>query len=297
MKNHVVSRLALLSASALFIAACSTSEGPASRIAAPDAPSLDFGVSEAGVVNVCLDANSAPGTYTFTMTNVVSNTGDVIASSPQQITLGVGPQCFDPITRDVNSSNPNGVSSATITASTSASGTFSFTCSDDIGNGDPFCSATSGTNPVTMSANSFHGSTTTFLFTATPVPSTAVFVIGDVEPHGIGATVNFWGAQWWKNNFMSGFVATGVASFKGFATTDNLTCGGTWISRVGNSPPPPATLPTNVTIIVTSTVGKSGPDITGNIVQIVNVTQDGGYGPAPGKTGNGVVTSVVCPVT
>ena len=35
-------------------------------------------------------------------------------------------------------------------------------------------------------------------------------------------------------------------------------------------------------------------DISGNIKQIVNVAQDGGYGPNPGHDGNGPVVSVVC---
>jgi len=121
-----------------------------------------------------------------------------------------------------------------------------------------------------------------------------LFVIGDVEAHGINTNVNFWGAQWWKNNSMSGFVDKGVASFKGYATTADNVCGGSWISRVGNSPPPPATIPRFINIIVTSTVVKSGPDIGGTIVQILTVDQDGGYGPNPGHDGNGKVVSIAC---
>ncbi|MBI2198510.1 MAG: DUF11 domain-containing protein [Candidatus Rokubacteria bacterium] len=122
----------------------------------------------------------------------------------------------------------------------------------------------------------------------------AVFVIGDVEPHAIGNVVNFWGAQWWKNNFMSGFVSNGVASFKGYASQNDLFCGGTWNSRVGNSPPPPATIPEFVAIIVTDTVLKNGPNISGNIKEILLVHQDGGYGPNPGHRGNGPVVSIIC---
>jgi hypothetical protein len=94
---------------------------------------------------------------------------------------------------------------------------------------------------------------------------------------------------------MSGDVSHGVAgSNKGFAVTAG-TCGDTWTSRVGNSPPPPATIPTSFNIIVTSSITKNGPNLTGNIVQILTITQDGGYGPNPGHAGNGVVTAVVCP--
>lgn len=128
-----------------------------------------------------------------------------------------------------------------------------------------------------------------------PVPvNIALFVIGDVEPHAIGNVVNFWGAQWWKNNFMSGFVSKGVASFKGYASSSDNVCGGTWTSRPGNSSVPPATIPDDVAIIVTSTVLKDGPNISGNIKQILIVHHDGNYGPAPGHRGSGPVTSIIC---
>ena len=130
-----------------------------------------------------------------------------------------------------------------------------------------------------------------------PPPLVPVFVIGDVEPHAVGNVVNFWGAQWWKNNIMSGFVGPGAsrASFKGFATRAQLVCGGTWQSLPGNSSDPPATIPAEIAVAVTSTVVKNGPNISGDIKQIVVVHQDGGYGPNPGHAGNGRVVSIVCP--
>ena len=63
----------------------------------------------------------------------------------------------------------------------------------------------------------------------------------------------------------------------------------------GTVPDPPATIPENIAIIVTSKVLKNGNDISGNIVQILLVHQDGNYGPAPGHEGNGTVVSVLCP--
>jgi hypothetical protein len=128
---------------------------------------------------------------------------------------------------------------------------------------------------------------------STPPPM-AVFVIGDAEATDIGTTVNFWGAQWWKNNQMSDVVSHGVASFKGYATTADNVCGGTWQSRPGNSYDPPATLDADIAVIVTSTVIKDGAAIHGDIKRILLVHQDGGYGPNPGHSGNGVVTGVVC---
>jgi hypothetical protein len=92
---------------------------------------------------------------------------------------------------------------------------------------------------------------------------------------------------------MSGFVAKGVASFKGYASEAG-TCGDEWISRVGNSPPPPQTIASQIGIIVTTTVGKFGPDIGGDILQILLVDVDPGYGPNPGHKGTGTVVGVLC---
>ena len=121
-----------------------------------------------------------------------------------------------------------------------------------------------------------------------------LFVIGDVEPHAVGDVVNFWGAQWWKNNIMSGFVSKGVASFKGYANKAEDFCGGRWESRPGNSSDPPATIPDDVAIIVTDTVLKVGPNISGTIKQILLVHHDGAYGPNPGHRGSGPVTKIIC---
>jgi hypothetical protein len=166
----------------------------------------------------------------------------------------------------------------------------------------PFLNYGCGTaNSTTRGFVNFeHGATITYAFVTAPVQVIPLFVIGDIEAHGIGANVNFWGAQWWKNNPMSQFHTSGWPSFKGFASSVDLTpsngnpCG-TWTSRVGNSPPPPQTIPEFVGIIVTNNVIKSGPDLTGGIQQIIIVHSDGGYGPNPGHDGNGPVTSIVCP--
>ncbi len=129
---------------------------------------------------------------------------------------------------------------------------------------------------------------------APPPPPLAVFVIGDLQAHALGANIYFWGAQWWKNNPMSGSVANGVASFKGYATSSDNVCGGGWASRPGNSSNPPDVLGPQVLIVVTTTVGKSGPNISGTIKEILLVNRDGGYAPNPGHEETGVVAKLLC---
>ena len=121
-----------------------------------------------------------------------------------------------------------------------------------------------------------------------------MFVIGDLAPHTSGSKVNFWGAQWWKNNAVSAGADNGTASFKGFATDSTPACGGTWKSRPGNSSNPPKTIGPEIMVIVTDTVQKNGPVLSGTIKKILIVQQDGSYGPAPGHRGNGTVTGVIC---
>ena len=134
--------------------------------------------------------------------------------------------------------------------------------------------------------------------TPTPTPSPGVqgrFVIGDGNAV-VGNRVTFWGAKWAKLNSLSGGPAP--ASFKGFAgsTSPNPPiCGGAWTSNPGNSSGPPSSVPPFITVIVASSITKSGPTITGDIPQMVIVQTDPGYGPNPGHAGTGTVVAVSCP--
>jgi hypothetical protein len=126
--------------------------------------------------------------------------------------------------------------------------------------------------------------------TATAV--SAQFVIGDHDA-AVGNTVTFWSAQWAKDNALSGGPAPDA--FKGFTDTVPANCGGTWISRPGNSSQPPAAVPLFMAVIASSTVTKSGAVITGDIPKIVIVRTNPGYSPSAGHTGTGTVVAVVCP--
>lgn len=116
------------------------------------------------------------------------------------------------------------------------------------------------------------------------------FVVGNLGLRP-GATVEFWGAQWAKDNTLSGGPAPDA--FKGYA--DTVTSSGTsltWTSSPGNSSDPPASLASSITVIVASTVTQSGPAISGDVVAVASVTPDAGYAADPGHKGTGTVGSV-----
>ena len=122
--------------------------------------------------------------------------------------------------------------------------------------------------------------------------ATGAFVVGDLSV-GPGKTVNFWGAQWARNNAFSGGSAP--SSMKGFAESpQSLKCGATWTTRTGNSSAPPATLPSTINVIVSSKVTQRGSTISGQIAHIVVVEVKPGYGPAPGHPGNGKIIGSIC---
>ncbi len=302
MKNAFRS-LALASTAALVVAACSNEvpTAPSSPTFSQKLPSSDIGVASAAELQVCVSGTS-PGTATYTLnaSNVSGLYGNETLNTGASQTITPG-NCIVVIQKQAENDIPLGsfiypAATAVPVISANVAGTWTYSC---VSQEPTFCvSGASGSgNTATVKLNFFHGTTLTYDFQATPQTAPVpLFVIGDVEPHGIGTTVNFWGSQWWKNNFMSGFVANGVASFKGYATDAQNVCGGTWVARPGNSGNPPNTIPSQIAIIVTPTVNKQGPNISGTISQILIVDVQPGYSGNPGHWGNGVVTSVACSV-
>ena len=119
------------------------------------------------------------------------------------------------------------------------------------------------------------------------------FVIGDGVGTAVGTKVTFWGAQWDKLNALSGGKAP--PAFKGFEdSAATPACGTIWTTSPGNSSGPPPTIPTFMGVIVSSSIGKSGPAITGDTVHIVVVATDPGYAPNPGHAGTGTIAGVFC---
>jgi hypothetical protein len=119
------------------------------------------------------------------------------------------------------------------------------------------------------------------------------FVIGDTAQLAVGAKVTFWGDQWSQRNPLSN--GTAASSFKGF--TDNPAspaCGARWSTQPGNSSAPPARLPSQILVIVTNSATQTGSLVSGNIIHVIMVNVDPGYGPAPGHNGTGKIASVIC---
>jgi hypothetical protein len=150
-----------------------------------------------------------------------------------------------------------------------------------------------GNGPPTTYTTTLDPSSISGILTVYGMPANGNFVIGD-QNSSVGSAVTFWGAQWAKDNSLSDGSAPN--SFKGFANTPVTapTCGGSWSSDPGNSSGPPSSVPSYTEVIVSSDLTKSGSTISGNIVEIVIVKTNPGYGPDPGHAGTGTVVAVLC---
>ena len=152
-----------------------------------------------------------------------------------------------------------------------------------------------GTDTLHASITNLVGSITSSPVTVTWIafaPGGGAFVISDLKDVS-GGSVYWWGAQWWKNDRLSSGLAP--ASFKGLELSNaSPWCGQTWTTRPGNSPHPPKTVPSMMAVIVSSHITKRGPVISGDIVHIVMVRTNPGYGPNPGHPGTGTIVGQVC---
>jgi hypothetical protein len=254
------------------------------------------------------------GTYAIkvTITDIDTTTNTATAISTADVAdaaLTASPACS--ATSSLIYNGPT----ATFTDAASPSGTLSdFSATIDWGDGTVTAGTVTGPNggPYTVSGSHTYATTGTFTITtkikdvggskATTscntlgfafAPGGGSFVIGD-QNAAVGNSVTFWGAQWAKKNPTSGGSAP--RSFKGFAEDPTTpSCGVAWTTDPGNSTPPPdGPLPAFMAVIVTSSVGKDGSEISGNTVHIVVVKTNPGYAANPGHAGTGTVVAVVC---
>lgn len=125
---------------------------------------------------------------------------------------------------------------------------------------------------------------------ASDPPPAGAFAIGDLNAV-LNSPVTFWGAQWSKDNQVS--TADAPPAFKGYALdVDSTAC--TFTTDPGNSAPPPSgPLPSVITVLVTNSVTKSGPTISGTITEFALVATNDGYDSDPGHPGTGSVIGFV----
>jgi Pro-kumamolisin, activation domain len=152
--------------------------------------------------------------------------------------------------------------------------------------GDAFYAAASDTRPAIV-----------FVF-----PSRGAFTLGDnsVATALPFTTVAWWADDWSTENSLTGGFAP--PSFKGFAATVALPtstppapCAGPWTSRPGNSSSPPASVPSYMGVLVSSSLTQSGSTISGDTTKIVVVKTEPGYAPDPGHHGTGTIVATYCP--
>jgi hypothetical protein len=229
-----------------------------------------------GCVNGAATLTLAPPTQTHfvgetaTVTGTLTNTcGQPLQGATETFTDLTGP---DTGTTGTGTTDANGQASFSYKGLTVGTDTLDVTVSNPAG---------------TITSN-----TVNVIWQAPPL-SGGSFVIGDLNA-AVNTPVTFWGAQWWKLNSLTGGSAPGA--FKGYALNiSGPTCGDTWTTTPGNSPPPPAgPLPAFMPIIVSSHVTQSGNTISGDIEHIVIVQTNSGYSNDPGHAGTGTVVSQVC---
>jgi hypothetical protein len=147
---------------------------------------------------------------------------------------------------------------------------------------------------VSNLAGSINSNTVTVTWTVSFAPGGGAFVISDLQDIN-GHAVYWWGAQWWKNDHLSTGLAP--ASFKGFENSiASPWCGDTWTTRPGNSSRPPKAVAPNsyMAVIVSSKITKRGSVISGNVLHVVLVRTNAGYGPNPGHPGTGTIVATLC---
>jgi len=285
--DPVAGRAVAIHLGALSCAATTNAGGLASCTITPNQPAGPVALTASFGGDGFYQGSSAPTTFTVTLEQT---TLKFTAASPTVIANG-HPATFSAVLKE-DGITPIAGRSVTITlgvqsctGTTDATGTASCTIvvSQPLGPGsvaanfagDAFYLPSSDSESVIVFAFLDHGS----------------MIVGDLDA-GIGNGVEFWGAQWAKDNSLSGGAAP--RAFKGFAETSPQSCGGGWTSSPGNSSGPPATLPSYMGVIASSSIGKSGDTISGDVPMIIVVKTNPGYGPSPGHAGTGTVVAVFC---
>jgi len=259
--------------------------GDANYLASSDSPTFaitpeETTISYTGPTVILAGASGTTLTATLLEDGTADNDGDGGSAGPvpaEQVTLSVGSQSCSAMT------DAAGHVTCTIPSVTVPLGPETVKASFA---GDAYYQAASTSKSATV-----------FAF-----PSTGVFALGDLT---VAAATPSTTVTWWSNNWnlldkLSGGIAP--APFKGFVgsaplpnTTPANVCSGNWVTTGGNSPPPPATVPKYMGVIVSTKITKSGKNMDGNYVKIVVVKTNGGYAPGPTNAGTGTIIATFCP--
>jgi SdrD B-like domain/PKD domain len=252
------------------------------------------------------DEGSYPVKVTITDTDNAFNTATVIA--PASVDDAVLAASGNP---GLLSANPlTDTTLATFTDANPGGSASDFTAVIDWGDGAPTSTGTiSGPNggPFTVTGSHTYdqlgpytitititddGGATTTATAHVIVYAPSGFAIGDTNT-AVGAHVQFWGAQWARENTLTG--GPGADAFKGYITSRHTpACDATWTTDPGNSGHPPATVPTYIAVTVTSHVTQNGDTITGDTTHVVVVKTGPGYAGNPGHPGTGTIVATLC---
>jgi hypothetical protein len=244
------------------------------------------GVQEAGeTAQTTVVWQKHPTSIAYTGPTFVANGQPAVVSAVLTDTLLSAPVAGETVTITLGT----GAGAQACSGTTNAAGTATCTIASvnqPLGPGQIVASYAGGTNYLPSSVTA-----AVVVFAWTPGGN---FVIGDGNAT-VGGTATFWHARWYLHNSVSG--GTAPPSFKGFANVPSgaTTCGGTWRSDPGNSPPPADAVPEYTAVLVTDSVTKTGSTITGTKPSIAIVRVNPGYEPNPGHPGTAEVLGILCP--
>jgi uncharacterized repeat protein (TIGR01451 family) len=271
-------------------ASCSLTPGEAAgayslTAAFTDASDPVYAVSSAAVT---FTVTKEETTTTYTGPAVILAGGSGVTLSGRLLEDGLTPIAGRTLTLGVGSQTCNG----TTDASGNAQCTLVFTGAL----GPETVSASFAGDPYYLPSSDTSHTAIVFAF-----PTKGAFMLGNktVAAATPTTTVTWWSDIWPQLNNVSGGIAP--SSFKGFGGTVTLptgtpptSCGGSFSTLPGNSPPPVSGVPSYMGVLVTSSVSKSGSGIAGTTTHIVVVKVNPGYGPQPSLLGTGTIVATYC---
>jgi M6 family metalloprotease-like protein len=240
-------------------------------------------------------SDSTPFTVTKEQTTTTYTGPTVILQGASGVTLS-GKLVEDDGTPVAGRTLTLSLGSQSCTGTTASTGVATCTLAFTGALGQQSLGASFGGDAFYLSSSATSTAATVFAF-----PTKGAFVLGNTTAGGATAltTVTWWDDDWARQNVLSGGAAP--SAFKGFAGTVSLPtktpptgCGGPWTAPPGNSGQPPATVPTYMGVLVSSTVTKAGSTISGDTKKIVVVKVGPGYAGNPGHAGTGTIVATYC---